>query len=69
LSSVKNDAYELNHDVLSQRDINKLSALLPMSAFLEGVVYGENENKDGRAFNAPVAYAGLSPRAHRATTV
>lgn len=34
-----------------------------MSEFLEGVGYDdEANNKDGRAYNAPVAYAGLSLR-------
>lgn len=44
---------------------NQLAESLPMSEFLEGAGYDNaddergNSNKDGRAYNAPVAYAGL----------
>ncbi|KAL7537522.1 hypothetical protein ACHAXR_007881 [Thalassiosira sp. AJA248-18] len=45
--------------IISQDDIDALIESLPMSEFAEGAGYDESNNRDGRAYNAPVAYAGL----------
>mmetsp|Transcript_16284 Transcript_16284/g.34404 ORF Transcript_16284/g.34404 Transcript_16284/m.34404 type:complete len:477 (+) Transcript_16284:92-1522(+) len=49
--------------VVSQKEMNALLESLPMSEFVEAKGYDDDEeNKDGRAYNAPVAYAGLGLR-------
>ncbi|KAL9180781.1 hypothetical protein ACHAXT_011234 [Thalassiosira profunda] len=49
-------------DIISQEDIAKLLEWLPISEFVEASGYDESNNRDGRAYNAPVAYAGLGLR-------
>ena len=46
-------------DLISQNDINILVDSLPMSDFVESKGYDANNNRDGRAYNSPIAYAGI----------
>ena len=46
-------------NLLSKEDINTLVETLPMSDFVAASGYDKDNNRDGRAYNAPNAYAGL----------
>jgi len=46
-------------NLISQDDINILVDSLPMSDFVESKGYDANNNRDGRAYNSPIAYAGI----------
>ena len=47
-------------NLISQDDINILVDSLPMSDFVESKGYDDvNNNRDGRAYNSPIAYAGI----------
>ena len=46
-------------NLISQDDISILVDSLPMSEFVESKGYDVNNNRDGRAYNSPIAYAGI----------
>lgn len=46
-------------NLISQDDINILLDSLTMSEFVESKGYNANNNRDGRAYNSPIAYAGI----------
>jgi len=48
----------VDDNMISQKDIDDLVDSLPATEFVEAAGY-DRENKDGRAYNAPLAYAGL----------
>jgi len=45
--------------IIPREDIDSLAKSLPASEFVDAGGYDADNNRDGRAYNAPVAYAGL----------